>query len=109
MTAHARWNGALLASSDDTIVVEGNHYFPPAAIDRTYFRESDTHTFCPWKGHASYSSIEVDGKTNTDAAWYYREPYDAAGVIKDYVAFWKDVEVTADASDGEPGPNPPPR
>jgi uncharacterized protein (DUF427 family) len=109
MTARANWNGALLASSDETIVVEGNHYFPAAAIDRTYFRESDTQTFCPWKGQASYLSVEVNGETNTDAAWYYPEPYEAADGIKDYVAFWKGVEVTADASDGIAGPTPPPR
>ena len=109
MTARATWNGVLLAESDETIIVEGNHYFPPASIERELFAGSDTHTVCPWKGQASYFSVEADGQTNTDAAWYYPEPYEAADVIKDYVAFWKGVEVSADASDGVPGPNPPSR
>ena len=109
MTARASWNGALLAESDETIIVEGNHYFPLASIERELFAESDTHTVCPWKGRASYFSVEAGGQTNTDAAWYYPEPYEAADVIKDYVAFWKGVEISADASDGTPGPTPPPR
>jgi uncharacterized protein (DUF427 family) len=108
MTARAIWNDAVLAESDETVVVEGNHYFPPAAVNRQFFRDSGTHTTCPWKGEASYYSVEVDGATNADAAWYYPEPFDVAEPIRDYVAFWKGVEVTADPSDGTPGPTPPP-
>ncbi len=89
----ATWNGATLAESEDTVVVEGNHYFPPEAIKREYFRESDTHTVCPWKGEASYYTIEVDGQTNRDAAWYYPQTKDAAKHIEVYVAFWKGVKV----------------
>ena len=89
----AVWNEKVLAESDDTKVVEGNHYFPPASLKREYFKESPTHSTCPWKGEASYYSIEVDGKTNEDAAWYYPAPKDAAAEIKDHVAFWKGVEV----------------
>lgn len=89
----ATWNGATLAESDQCIVVEGNQYFPPYAVRREYFKESETHTTCPWKGIASYYSIEVDGKINKDAAWYYPAPKDAAKQIKDYVAFWHGVDV----------------
>lgn len=89
----AIWNGAVLAESDETIVVEGNHYFPPDSIRWEYFRPSDTHTTCPWKGVASYYDIVVGGKTNADAAWYYPEPKDAARQIKGYVAFWRGVQV----------------
>jgi uncharacterized protein (DUF427 family) len=89
----ATWNGATLAESDQCIVVEGNQYFPPDAVRREYFKESETHTTCPWKGIASYYSIEVDGKVNKDAAWYYPAPKDAAKQIKDYVAFWHGVDV----------------
>lgn len=89
----AIWNDKVLAESDQTIVVEGNHYFPPASVNRDYFKESDTHTTCPWKGVASYYSIEVDGKVNTDAAWYYPKPKDAASQIENHVAFWKGVTV----------------
>jgi uncharacterized protein (DUF427 family) len=89
----ATWNGAVLAESNQCIVVEGNQYFPPDAINQQYFKESATHTTCPWKGLASYYTIEVDGKTNPDAAWYYPEPKDAAKQIKGYVAFWKGVSV----------------
>jgi uncharacterized protein (DUF427 family) len=91
--AKAMWNGAVLAESDETRVVEGNHYFPPASVDRNYFKKSDAHTTCPWKGEASYLSLEVDGKVNEDAAWYYPDPKDAAREIQDHVAFWKGVEV----------------
>ena len=90
----AIWNGARLAESDDTVVVEGNHYFPSASIHRAYFSESDTHTTCPWKGEASYFDVVVNGKANKDAAWYYAEPREAAQEIKGYVAFWKGVQVT---------------
>jgi uncharacterized protein (DUF427 family) len=91
----AVWNGATLAESDRTVVVEGNHYFPPDAINQDYFKDSNTHTTCPWKGVASYYTIEVDGQTNKDAAWYYPETKDAANNIKGYIAFWKGVKVEA--------------
>ena len=90
----AIWNGAVLAESDDTVVVEGNHYFPPEALNRAYFVESDHHTRCPWKGLASYYTIAVEGERNANAAWYYPDPSDAARQIKDHVAFWKGVQVT---------------
>lgn len=93
--ATATWNGTVLAKSDDTIVVEGNHYFPPSAVQREHLVDSDTHTTCPWKGEASYYTVEVDGERNPDAAWYYPAPKDAASEIKDYVAFWKGVRVEA--------------
>lgn len=89
----AIWNGVTLAESDNCVVVEGNQYFPADAIKREYFKESSTHTTCPWKGEASYYSIEVDGKVNKDAAWYYPTPKDAAKEIKDHVAFWRGVKV----------------
>jgi uncharacterized protein (DUF427 family) len=89
----AIWNGQVLAESDDTIVIENNHYFHPDSINRDFFKSSDTHTVCPWKGLASYYTIEVDGNDNPDAAWYYPEPKDAAAGIKNYVAFWKGVTV----------------
>ena len=91
--AKAVWNGAVLAESDDTIVVEGNHYFPPEAINREYFHGSDSHTTCYWKGVASYYDIKVEGDTNRGAAWYYPEPSEAASLIKDYIAFWRGVKV----------------
>ena len=89
----AIWNGAVLAESDDTVVVEGNHYFPPDSISREHFRESETHTVCPWKGTASYYDVVVGGDVNRDAAWYYPQPKDAALQIKDRVAFWRGVRV----------------
>lgn len=89
----ATWNGATLAQSDKCIVVEGNQYFPPDSVDREYFKASDTHTTCPWKGLASYYNVEVNGKGNKDAAWYYPAPKDAAKNIEDYVAFWHGVDV----------------
>jgi uncharacterized protein (DUF427 family) len=91
----ATWNGATLAESDKTIVVEGNHYFPPDTARREAFQGSEKHTTCPWKGEASYLTVVVDGKTNIDAAWYYPAPKDAASEIKDYIAFWKGVKVAA--------------
>ena len=91
--AKAVWNGAVLAESDDTIVVEGNHYFPPEAINREYFHGSQSHTTCYWKGVASYYDIEVEGDTNRGAAWYYPELSEAASLIKDYIAFWRGVKV----------------
>jgi uncharacterized protein (DUF427 family) len=89
----ALWNNAVLAQSDNTIVVERSHYFPPDSINREYFRESNTHTTCPWKGQASYYDVVVGGEANKDAAWYYPEPNEAAKQIKNYVAFWKGVKV----------------
>ncbi|NKQ36547.1 MAG: DUF427 domain-containing protein [Chloroflexi bacterium] len=91
--AKATWNGAILAESDQTELVEGNHYFPPDAINRTYFKESDHHTICPWKGTASYYNIEVNGQMNQNAAWHYPNPKPAAKNIAGYVAFWKGVQV----------------
>ena len=91
----AVWNGATLAESDQTIIVEGNHYFPPAAVNRELFQPSDTHTICHWKGKASYYTVAVDGKTNRDAAWFYADPKPEAAQIKDYVAFWRGVKVEA--------------
>lgn len=90
----AMWNGAVIAQSDATEIVEGNHYFPAESVDQQYLRESQTHTVCPWKGTASYHSLEVDGKVNTDAAWYYPHPKEAASGIASRVAFWKGVTVT---------------
>ena len=89
----AIWNGTVIAESDKTEVVEGNHYFPPSAIKSEFFKPSGTHSVCPWKGTASYYSVVVDGKENNDAAWFYPQPKDAAKQIKDYVAFWRGVEV----------------
>lgn len=91
----AIWNGKTIAESDNTIVVENNHYFPPDAVSKQYLQPSDTHTTCPWKGEASYYSLNVDGKENKDAAWYYPHPKDAAKEITDYIAFWRGVEVKA--------------
>lgn len=91
--AKASWNGAMLAESERFEVVEGNVYFPPEALHRDHFRESDTRTVCPWKGVASYYDVVVDGKVNRDAAWYYPEPSQAAENIRGLVAFWKGVEV----------------
>jgi uncharacterized protein (DUF427 family) len=89
----AIWNGAVLAESDDTTVVEGNHYFPHDSVNWEYFQDSDHHTVCPWKGVASYYDIEVEGQVNRNAAWYYAEPSAAAAQIKDHVAFWRGVQV----------------
>ncbi|HEX4611880.1 MAG TPA: DUF427 domain-containing protein [Urbifossiella sp.] len=89
----AIWNGAVLAESDKTVVVEGNHYFPPDTLRPAYFKPSDTHTVCWWKGTASYYTIEVNGEQNPDAAWYYPETKPAAREIAGYVAFWKGVMV----------------
>jgi uncharacterized protein (DUF427 family) len=90
----ASWNGAVLAESSDTIVVEGNHYFPPESLNREFFKETETHSTCGWKGEASYFSIIVNGETNADAAWYYPETKPAADEIKGRVAFWKGVNVS---------------
>lgn len=90
----AVWNNKIIAESDNTIVVEGNHYFPEDAIKKEYFKESDTKSTCPWKGLASYYDVKIGDKVNKDAAWYYRDPKSAASNIKDHVAFWKGVQVT---------------
>jgi len=89
----AIWNGAILAESNNTIVIEGNHYFPFDAINKSYFKSSTNHTICHWKGEASYYNVEVDGLVNKDAAWYYPHPKSLAESIKGYVAFWKGVVV----------------
>ncbi len=86
MTARASWNGVVLAESDDTIIVEGNHYFPLDSVKRELMSGSDTHTHCSWKGDASYYNVSAGGEENRDAAWYYPEPMPAADVIRDYVA-----------------------
>ncbi len=91
----ATWNGTVLAESDDTKVVEGNHYFPPESVNRDCFEESSHHTTCPWKGEASYYSVAVNGSRKENLAWYYPDPKEAAKEIKDHVAFYGDVEVTA--------------
>jgi uncharacterized protein (DUF427 family) len=89
----AIWNNQVIAESDDTVVVEGNHYFPADHVRAEYLQPSKTTTVCPWKGTASYYDLVVDGKTNADAVWYYPEPKDAAKEIKGRVAFWKGVQV----------------
>ncbi len=89
----ATWRGAVLAESDHTVVVEGNHYFPPDSINKEHFRESATHTTCPWKGEASYYDVVVDGEVNRDAAWFYPETKEAASNIKGRFAFWRGVVV----------------
>ena len=93
MTYRATWNGTVLAESDDTVVVEGNHYFPVEDVSLEHFRPSETHTTCHWKGLASYYDVVVDGKDNRDAAWYYPEPSQAAEKIKGRIAFWRGVKV----------------
>jgi uncharacterized protein (DUF427 family) len=90
----ARWNGAVIAQSDDTVVVEGNHYFPADAVDPGLLEDSLTHSSCPWKGVASYKTLIVDGQRNKDAAWYYPDPKAAAAEIKERYAFWRGVEVS---------------
>ena len=89
----AFWNGEVIAESDDTVVVEGNHYFPRASVKRDYLRDSSTHTTCHWKGEASYYDVVVNGAVNSDAAWYYPETNEAARNIQDRIAFWKGVEI----------------
>ena len=90
----ALWKGQVIAQSENTVVIESNHYFPPSAIDKAYFIPSNTTTHCPWKGDAHYYSIVVDGEENTDAAWFYPAPREAAKEIAGMVAFWRGVEVT---------------
>ena len=91
----AVWNGTVLAESDDTIIVEGNHYFPGDSINQEYFQESNTHSTCFWKGVANYYNIEVDGQTNKDAAWYYPSAKEKAKNFEGYVAFWKGIKIEA--------------
>lgn len=89
----ALWNNKVIAETKETVIIENNHYFPREALNDKYFKKSAAHTSCPWKGVASYYTIEVDGKVNEDAAWYYPNPKSAADAIKDHVAFWKGVEI----------------
>lgn len=91
--AKASWKGVVLAESDRTVIVEGNHYFPPDSVHAEYLRLSDTHTVCPWKGTASYYHVEVNGERNADAAWFYPDPEPTAMQIKDHIAFWKGIRV----------------
>lgn len=93
--AQAIWNGTVLADSDKTIIVEGNHYFPPEAVNRAYLQPNESHTVCGWKGLASYCDVVVDGQVNKDAAWYYPTPKDAAVNLTGYIAFWHGVQVKA--------------
>ena len=90
----ATWNNQLIAESDYTVVVEGNHCFPLTSVQREFLRESATTAVCPWKGIANYYNLEVDGKTDVDAAWYYPKPMPAAEQIRGRVAFWKDVQIS---------------
>lgn len=92
--AKAVWNNQIIAESDDTVVVEGNHYFPYESVNQSYLKTSELHSTCPWKGEASYYSLDVDGRVNQDAAWYYPSPKEAAKQIKGRIAFWRGVEVT---------------
>jgi len=91
--ARAIWNDAILAESNATIIVEGNHYFPPETVNWGYFQQNDSHTICPWKGIASYYDIAVNGQVNVGGAWYYPEPKKAAAEIQNYIAFWRGVRV----------------
>jgi len=93
MTKRALWKGVVLAESDNTVVVENNHYFPVDSLHKENFSSSDHRSVCPWKGTASYYDVLVNGEVNANAAWYYPEPKDAAKEIKDHVAFWRGVEV----------------
>ncbi len=90
----AKWNNQIIAESDETIVVENNYYFPADAVSKNFLKPSSTHTVCPWKGVASYYTLDVDGKENSDAAWFYPDPKTAAGNIRNYIAFWKGVEIS---------------
>jgi len=89
----AIWNGKVVAESNDTVEVEGNQYFPRASVESDYLKESSTHSTCPWKGIASYYTLDVDGQQNPDAVWYYPQPKDEAKMVTDRVAFWRGVEV----------------
>ena len=89
----AMWNGAVIASSDDTVIVEGNHYFPTDSVSLEYLKPSETHTVCPWKGTASYYTVQVEAEANPDAAWFYPEPKPGAEQVAGRIAFWKGVVV----------------
>jgi uncharacterized protein (DUF427 family) len=91
----AIFNGKTIAESDNTIVVENNHYFPPNDVDQEFLIKSESHTMCPWKGEASYYTIAADGEQSTDAAWYYPSASEKAKNIENYIAFWKDVKITS--------------
>lgn len=91
--AKATWKGKVLAESNEAKIIEGNLYFPPESVNREYFKDSNTHTICPWKGKANYYDVVVEGEVNKDAAWHYPDPKPAAKEIKNHVAFWKGVEV----------------
>ena len=106
MSVQARWNDQLIAESDRTVLVEGNHYFPPEDVEFEFLVSSEESTHCTWKGDASYYSVVVEAERNVDAAWYYPEPYDAASTIKDFVAFWNGVQITGERP-GEPEILPP--
>ena len=90
----ARWNQQVIAESDDTVVVEGNHYFPPDSVQREFLQDSTTTTVCPWKGTANYYTLMVDGQSNPDAAWYYADPKPAADQVRGRIAFWKGVQIS---------------
>ncbi|MFV1997947.1 MAG: DUF427 domain-containing protein [Acidiferrobacterales bacterium] len=90
----AIWKDTVIAESDDTVVVEGNHYFPESAVKMNYLSSSETKSTCPWKGIASYYTISINGELNVDAAWYYPEPKEAASNIQGHIAFWRGVEIT---------------
>ncbi len=90
----AIWNGVIIAQSNETVNVEGNQYFPPSSVNMKYLSNSELNTVCPWKGTASYYNINIEGNMNKDAAWYYPEPSNLAEGIKDYIAFWKGVEIS---------------
>lgn len=94
MSMKAIWNNEVIAESDDTVIVENNHYFPLDSVTKKFLVPSDTHTICPWKGQASYYTLEVNGQQNKDAGWYYADPKPAADNIKNRIAFWKGVQVT---------------
>ena len=93
MRVKALWESEVIAESDNTVVVEGNHYFPPESVRQEYLQPSTTTTVCPWKGTASYYNVVVGGRENPDAAWYYPDPKEAADTIKDRVAFWRGIKV----------------
>ena len=96
----ATWNGTVIAESDQTVVLEGNHYFPPESVNSECLRDSSTHSRCPWKGLASYHTIVVDGRQNRDAAWYYPDPSPAAEEIRGRIAFWRGVKIEEVGEDG---------
>ncbi len=95
----AIWNGEIIAESERTVVVEGNHYFPPGSVAKKYLKPSPTTTVCPWKGTAHYYSVVVGGEENRDAAWYYPDPKEAAAKIRDHIAFWHGVDVLKGGGD----------